>query len=107
MPHLAEPGARGGAHPQRGRVGGLEVGELLDLVRKELRVDRIGKQDARAAKAVVAKAWTRDSARVLAKRASEIDGELRNPDLADVHKASRVENGGLEVAALERGPPVL
>src|SRR2546426_1618259 len=39
--------------------------------------------------------------------AGEIDGELRNPDLADVHKASRVENGGLEVAALERGPPVL
>ena len=55
----------------------FEAGMLLNLVRKEVRVKRVGKADARAAEQMVAKAATRDSTRVLARRADEVDGELR------------------------------
>jgi uncharacterized protein (DUF2252 family) len=55
----------------------MEAGMLLNLVRKEVRVKRVGKGEGRAAHEMVAKARTRDSTRVLAKRAGEVDGELR------------------------------
>ena len=55
----------------------LEVGELLDLVRKEVKVKAVSKAEARATRKMVAKARTRDSVRVMARRATEVDGELR------------------------------
>ena len=55
----------------------LEAGVLLNLVRKEVRVKRVGKDEARAVRDMVAKARTRDSTRVFAKRAGQVDGELR------------------------------
>ena len=55
----------------------LEAGMLLKMVRKEVRVKRVGKDEARATEEMVAKARTRDSTRVFAKRADEVDGELR------------------------------
>ncbi len=55
----------------------LEAGVLLDLVRKEVRLKRVSKEEARSAEQRVAQARTRDSTRVFAKRAAEIDGELR------------------------------
>jgi hypothetical protein len=50
---------------------------MLDLVRQLVRVRRLGKKEARRAEGDVAKAYTRDSTRVLARRAAEISGELR------------------------------
>ena len=55
----------------------LEAGTLLELVREEVRGNRVGKSEARAVEKMVAKARTRDSTRVFARRAGEIDGELR------------------------------
>src|SRR5580693_2725893 len=55
----------------------LEAGMLLKLVRKEVRVKRVSKKEARATEEMVAKARTRDSTRVFAKRADEVDGEPR------------------------------
>src|SRR5207248_10186841 len=55
----------------------LEAGMLLKLVRREVRVRRVGRGEARAAERMVAKASARDSTRVLARRAAEIGGELR------------------------------
>ena len=55
----------------------LEVGGLLKLVGKEVAVKRVGKREARASEDMVAKARSRDSTRVLAKRADTVDGELR------------------------------
>jgi uncharacterized protein (DUF2252 family) len=55
----------------------LEAGMLLKLVQKEVRVKRVGKDEARVTQDMVAKARTRDSTRVFAKRADQIDGELR------------------------------
>jgi uncharacterized protein (DUF2252 family) len=55
----------------------LEAGMLLKLVRKEVRVRRVGKGEARATEEMVEKARTRDSTRVFARRAEEIGGELR------------------------------
>jgi uncharacterized protein (DUF2252 family) len=55
----------------------FEAGMLLKLVRKEVRVKRIGKDEGEAVEEMVAKARTRDSTRVLAKRADDVDGELR------------------------------
>jgi uncharacterized protein (DUF2252 family) len=55
----------------------LEAGVLLKLVRKEVRVRRVSKKEKRATERQVAKARTRDSTRVFAKRADEVDGELR------------------------------
>jgi uncharacterized protein (DUF2252 family) len=55
----------------------LEAGMLLKLVRREVRVRRVGKREGRATEQMVAKARTRDSTRVFARRADEIGGELR------------------------------
>ncbi len=55
----------------------LEAGMLLKLVREEVRVKRVSKKEARATEEMVAKARTRDSTRVFAKRADEVDGEPR------------------------------
>jgi uncharacterized protein (DUF2252 family) len=55
----------------------LEAGVLLKLVRKEVRLKRLSKQDVRATDEMVTKARTRDSTRVLAKRTNEVEGELR------------------------------
>ena len=55
----------------------LEAGMLLKLVRKEVRVKRVSKKEARATEEMVAKARTRDSTRVFAKRTDEVGGELR------------------------------
>jgi uncharacterized protein (DUF2252 family) len=55
----------------------LEAGELLKLVRQQVSVKRVSKREARAQEHMVAKARSRDSTRVLAKRADVIDGELR------------------------------
>ena len=50
---------------------------LLKLVRQEVQVKRVGKSEGQAVEEMVAKARTRDSTRVFAKRADEIEGELR------------------------------
>jgi uncharacterized protein (DUF2252 family) len=55
----------------------LEAGELLKLVRQEVAVKRVSRREVRAHKDMVAKARSRDSTRVLARRADVIDGELR------------------------------
>jgi uncharacterized protein (DUF2252 family) len=55
----------------------FEAGMLLNLVRKEVRVKRVSKREARATEEMVAKAHSRDSTRVLARRADEVGGELR------------------------------
>jgi uncharacterized protein (DUF2252 family) len=55
----------------------LEAGELLKLVRREVAVKNVGKRQVRAHEDMVAKARSRDSTRVLAKRTNTLDGELR------------------------------
>ena len=55
----------------------LEAGVLLDLVREETRVRRMSKKEARDFERGVRQAHTRDSTRVFAKRANEVEGELR------------------------------
>ena len=55
----------------------LEAGMLLKLVRKEVRVKRVSKAESQTVHEMVAKARTRDSTRVFAKRAGEVEGELR------------------------------
>ena len=55
----------------------FEAGMLLKLVRQEVQVKRVSKSEAAAVEEMVAKARTRDSTRVLARRAGEIGGELR------------------------------
>jgi hypothetical protein len=55
----------------------FEAGMLLKLVRREVRVKRMAKSEGQAVEEMVTKARTRDSTRVLAKRAEEIEGELR------------------------------
>jgi len=55
----------------------FEVGMLLKLVRQEVKVKRVGKNEAEAMEEMVAKARTRDSTRVFARRAEEVEGDLR------------------------------
>src|SRR5690348_15854603 len=55
----------------------FEAGMLLKLVRREFRVKRVGKSESEAVEEMEAKARTRDSTRVFAKRAAEVGGELR------------------------------
>jgi|HubBroStandDraft_2_1064218.scaffolds.fasta_scaffold20554_2 uncharacterized protein (DUF2252 family) len=55
----------------------LEAGLLLNLVRKEVRVKRLNKKEARQVERFVTDAYSRDSTRVFAKRTDEVDGELR------------------------------
>ena len=51
----------------------LEAGVLLNLVRQQVRVKQLDKKSARRAEKHVAKAYTRDSTRVFAKRAAEVE----------------------------------
>jgi uncharacterized protein (DUF2252 family) len=55
----------------------LEVDQLLENVRRAVASDRLSKREAKRAETIVAKARTRDSVRVMARRAAEIDGEPR------------------------------
>jgi uncharacterized protein (DUF2252 family) len=55
----------------------LEAGALLQEVRAEVRGKRLTAKEARGAERLVAKARTRDSVRVFAKRVTDVDGELR------------------------------
>ena len=55
----------------------LEAGMLLKMVRQEVRVKRVSRDEAKVTEEMVAKARARDSTRVFAKRADEVDGELR------------------------------
>jgi len=55
----------------------LEAGMLLKMVHKAVRVRRVSKDEAKVTEEMVAKARTRDSTRVFAKRADEVGGELR------------------------------
>ena len=55
----------------------LDAGMLLNVVREEVRVKRVRKQDAKAAERRVRQAYARDSTRVFAKRTKDVDGELR------------------------------
>ena len=55
----------------------FEVGQLLDLVRAEVRGRRLTNKEARAAHRTVEQARTRDSVRVFAKRVGADEGELR------------------------------
>src|SRR4029077_1356694 len=55
----------------------LDAGMLLQLMHDEVRVQRVSKEEAKATQRAVEKARMRDSARVFAKRATEIEGELR------------------------------
>ncbi len=55
----------------------VDAGALLRLVHDEVRVDRLHPTEAKAAQRAVTRAYSNDSARVLAKRTSDVDGELR------------------------------
>ena len=55
----------------------LEVGRLLERIRIEVKRNRLSKEEAGRARADIAKARARDSVRVFAKRAGEVEGGLR------------------------------
>jgi uncharacterized protein (DUF2252 family) len=55
----------------------LEAGMLLNLVRREVRVKKVTRAEARALERDVSKAHTRDNTRVFTKRAAEVGGEPR------------------------------
>ncbi len=55
----------------------LNVDDLTGLLQAEVRSKRIGKKDVKVATQDIAKARTRDSVRVFAKRTGRVDGELR------------------------------
>ena len=55
----------------------LDADALLKMVRQQVRLKQLDKKSARQAEKHVAKAYTSDSTRVLAKRAAEVGGELR------------------------------
>jgi len=55
----------------------LEAGKLLDEVAKEVRKGELSKKSAAKAQNYMAKARTRDSVRVMSRRADKVDGELR------------------------------
>jgi uncharacterized protein (DUF2252 family) len=55
----------------------MDVEQLMRLVHEELAQGRLAKKEARQARKDVAKARTRDSLRVFAKRADEIGGRMR------------------------------
>jgi uncharacterized protein (DUF2252 family) len=55
----------------------LEAGVLLNLVRQQVRLKQLDKKSAQRVEKHVAKAYTRDSTQVLAKRAARIGGDLR------------------------------
>ncbi len=55
----------------------LDVDDLTGLLRAEVRGKRLGKEEVKGARQDIAKARTRDSVRVFAKRVGEVDGQLR------------------------------
>jgi uncharacterized protein (DUF2252 family) len=55
----------------------LGADALLQLVRNEVRINRLSRRDAKIHHEMVSEAYARDSTRVFAKRAKRIDGELR------------------------------
>src|SRR5690242_16593925 len=55
----------------------LDADVLLRMVRQQVRLKQLDKKSARRAEKHVAKAYTRDSAQVLARRAGPVDGGLR------------------------------
>jgi uncharacterized protein (DUF2252 family) len=55
----------------------LDIERIMEFVRREVAENRLQRKEARQAEKDVAKARTRDSLRVFAKRADEIAGELR------------------------------
>jgi uncharacterized protein (DUF2252 family) len=55
----------------------LDVDWLLEQALAEVRAERLKRREARAAERLVAKARTRDSVRVFAKRTGRVDGTLR------------------------------
>ncbi len=55
----------------------LDAGELLSLYHDAVQVKRVAKRDHRSAKKMVSDAYTRDSTRVLAKRAKKRGAELK------------------------------
>jgi uncharacterized protein (DUF2252 family) len=55
----------------------LNVDDVTGLLQDEVRSKRLGKKGAKVATQEIAKARTRDSVRVFAKRAGRVDGELR------------------------------
>jgi uncharacterized protein (DUF2252 family) len=83
----------------------LEAGELLKLVRREVAVKRVSKREARAQEDMVAKARSRDSTRVLARRAEVIDGGLRI--VADPPTIVPIEDLALPGTAWEDPAPVI
>ena len=55
----------------------LDADVLLKMVHQQVRLKQLDKKSARRAEKHVAKAYTRDSIRVLARRADEVEGDLR------------------------------
>ena len=55
----------------------LEAGVLLNLVRQQVRLKQLDKKSAQQVEKHVAKAYTRDSTQVLARRATKVGGDLR------------------------------
>jgi uncharacterized protein (DUF2252 family) len=55
----------------------LDAAALMDWVRREVKREQLGKRLQKTAAQQVAKARTRDSGRVFARRAAEVDGEWR------------------------------
>jgi uncharacterized protein (DUF2252 family) len=71
MTHAAKLGTLGAWYDQ------LDARMLLKLAREEAHIKQLSKKEALTAERRVAQARTRDSIRVFAKRARELDGELR------------------------------
>ncbi len=55
----------------------MEIGEVLELVRAEVKSERLGKKEANRVDKDVAKARTRDHLRAFSRLAAEVEGELR------------------------------
>jgi len=55
----------------------IDIEQVMGWVRTEVAEKRLGKKEAKQAEKDVAKARTRDSTRVFAKRADEVDGKLK------------------------------
>ncbi len=55
----------------------MEIGQMLEWIQEEVSRDQLGKREAKEAEKDIAKARTRDHARVLTRLGEERDGELR------------------------------
>ena len=67
----------------------MEVGQMLEWIKDEVREKRLGKKEAKEAAKDVAKARTRDSTRVHARLTGKVDGELRIVAESAAHRADR------------------